>query len=76
MSTIEGEGKERILKELESIVGSEYVSSSREITFLYNWDFVTAEEPGHCDLVVMPSSTEEVQEIVKLANREKIPVIP
>ena len=76
MSTIEGEGKERILKELESIVGSEYVSSSREITFLYHWDFVTAEKPGCCDFVVMPSSTEEVQEIVRLANREKIPVIP
>ncbi|RLG50001.1 MAG: hypothetical protein DRN96_08715 [Thermoproteota archaeon] len=65
-----------VRRELERVVGSEYVSSDPEVTFLYHWDFVTAEEPGVCDIVVMPGSTREVQEVVRLANKWRIPVVP
>lgn len=67
---------DKIYEELAGIVGERFVSNRPEELFLYHWDFVTAEEPGRCDFVVMPEKTEEVKGIVELANREKIPVIP
>ncbi|MHA1606345.1 MAG: FAD-binding oxidoreductase [Candidatus Freyarchaeota archaeon] len=66
----------RIHSELAEIVGSEYVSSRVEECFLYHMDFVTAEEPGRCDFVVMPRTAEEVRDIVLLANRRRLPVVP
>lgn len=65
-----------VVSELESIVGEKYVSDELEITFLYNYDFVTAEPEGKCDIAIMPETAEEVQEIVKIANKFKIPVVP
>jgi len=65
-----------ILVELENIVGEKYVSDKPEITYLYHYDFITAEPEGKCDVVIMPDTAEEVQEIVKIANEKKIPVIP
>ncbi|MFW9823284.1 MAG: FAD-binding oxidoreductase, partial [Candidatus Thorarchaeota archaeon] len=41
-----------------------------------HYDFITAEPEGKCDAVIMPNSAEEVQEIVKLANKYKIPIVP
>ncbi len=32
--------------------------------------------PHEPDFVVMPKTTAEVQEIVKLANKEKVPLVP
>jgi glycolate oxidase len=66
----------KILNELEYVVGDKYVSDTPEITYLYHYDFITAEPEGKCDIAIMPSSSEEVQEIVKIANKYKIPVIP
>jgi FAD/FMN-containing dehydrogenase len=65
-----------IVSEFKSIVGERYVSDQPEETYLYHYDFVTAEPEGVCDAVVMPNTAEEVQEIVKLANKYKIPVVP
>ena len=65
-----------IITELAGIVGEKYVSDQPEMQFLYHYDFITAEPEGKCDCVIMPNSAEEVQEIVKLANIHKIPVIP
>ena len=61
---------------MENIVGDKYVSDKPEITYLYQYDFVTAEPEGKCDIAIMPNSAEEVQEIVKIANRDKIPIVP
>ncbi len=67
----------RIYELLSSIVGSRYVSDETPEKYIYRWDFISATTPpGRCDFVVMPKDTSEVQEIVHLANREKIPVIP
>lgn len=65
-----------IVSELESIVGEKYVSDEPEITYLYHYDFITAEPEGKCDIAIMPESAEEVQEIIKIANKHKIPVVP
>ena len=66
----------KIISELESIVSKKFVSDKPEVTYLYHYDFVTAEPEGKCDIVIMPNSAEEVQEIVKIANNYKIPLVP
>ena len=60
---------------LTKIVGKDFVSDEKEERYFYARDggLMPPHEP---DFVVMPKATEEVQEIVKLANREKIPVVP
>lgn len=60
---------------LVNIVGKNYVSNHAEERWMYARDpgLMPAHEP---DYVVMPRTTEEVQELVKLANREKIPIVP
>jgi FAD/FMN-containing dehydrogenase len=66
---------EEILQKLEKIVGKDYASNREEELFIYSQD-PGASLPRPVDFVVMPSKAEEVQEIVKLANQEKIPIIP
>ncbi|HEX75298.1 MAG TPA: FAD-binding oxidoreductase [Dehalococcoidia bacterium] len=60
---------------LVKIVGKNYVSNQKEERYFYGRDpgLMSPHEP---DYVVMPRTTEEVQKIVKLANKEKIPVVP
>jgi len=67
--------KEVIIKDLEEIVGKDFASNTAEDLFIYSQD-PGASEPRPVDFVVMPSSVEEIQKIVKLANKEKIPIIP
>jgi len=60
---------------LVTIVGKDFVSDRKEERYFYARDggLMPPHEP---DFVVMPKTTEEVQEIVKLANREKVPIVP
>ncbi|MHA1986915.1 MAG: FAD-binding oxidoreductase [Promethearchaeota archaeon] len=67
--------KEEILTNLEAIVGKDFASNEAEDLFIYSQD-PGASVPRPADFVVMPQSVEEIQEIVKLANKEKIPLIP
>ncbi len=67
---------DEVVTELEKVVGERYISNRPEEQFLYHYDFVTAEPEGKCDIAIIPGSSEEVQEIVKIANRYKIPVVP
>ncbi|OHD67889.1 MAG: FAD-linked oxidase [Spirochaetes bacterium RBG_16_49_21] len=66
---------EKIYNELKDIVGAEFVSNQPEELFIYSRDMGTM-LPAAPDFVVMPDSTEEVQKIVLLANREGVPVVP
>ncbi|TDA63441.1 MAG: FAD-binding oxidoreductase [Clostridia bacterium] len=61
--------------ELIKIVGRDYVLDAAEILEQYSRDhsFYPARRPN---FVVRPHNTEEVQEIVKLANRCQVPLIP
>jgi FAD/FMN-containing dehydrogenase len=69
------EMKEKVLAEMEKIVGDEYVTNSRPDLYNYSRD-MTENEPAWPDFVVMPGSVEEVQEVLRLANREKIAIVP
>ncbi len=67
--------KDEIYKALAEIVGEEFVSNRKEELYIYSRDSGLS-DPGFPDFVVMPKTVEEVQKIVQLANREKIPLVP
>ncbi len=64
-----------VKRALEEIVGPDHVSDAAEELFIYSRDQGTM-EPSFPDLVAMPGTVEEIQDIVRLANREKIPIVP
>lgn len=64
-----------IYKALTEIVGEDHASCQPEDLFTYSKDLGTS-EPKLPDYVAVPKTTEEVQKIVLLANREKIPIVP
>ncbi len=66
---------DKILTNLEEIVGKDFVSNKAEDLYIYSQD-PGASEPRPVNFVVMPSKVEEVQKIVELANREHIPLVP
>jgi len=66
---------EKLLINLQDIVGDDFVSNDPAELYMYSID-PGASEPRPVDFVVMPHTTEEVQKIVHLANKEKIPLIP
>jgi glycolate oxidase len=64
-----------VLKSLIEIVGPRNVSNTAEELWYYSRDPGVL-EPHQPEFVVTPKTTEEVQRIVLLANREKIPLVP
>ncbi len=64
-----------ITRSLADIVGESYVSDQPEEAFFYARDpgLMPTHEP---DYVVVPKTVEEIQNVVRLANREKIPIVP
>ncbi|TFF86331.1 MAG: FAD-binding oxidoreductase [Promethearchaeota archaeon] len=64
-----------IFEKLENIVGVDNASDSEYIRYCYSktGDGVYQSMP---DYVIRPKSTEEVSEIMQLANKEKVPVVP
>jgi glycolate oxidase len=64
-----------IYNSLVAIAGKDRVSNSQEELFLYSRDS-GAQHPRKVDYVVMPETVEEVQKVLLLANKEKIPVTP
>ena len=66
---------DRIYISLAEIVGEQYVSNKPEELYIYSRD-PGLMPPYKPDYVVMPKTTEEVQKIVKLANEEKMPIVP
>ncbi len=62
-----------ILSELQNIVGPEHVSTAAADRQQHAHD-QSDQAPGLPDVVVWPGSTEEVSAILKLANRERVPV--
>ncbi|MBD3351081.1 MAG: FAD-binding protein [Candidatus Lokiarchaeota archaeon] len=67
----------KIIEDLEKIVGdSQWVNTDIEILMNYSMDMTEQVAPTLAEVAVMPDSTSEVSQIMKLANRFKIPVIP
>jgi glycolate oxidase len=67
--------KSRLVEELEKIVGKEFVSTNRADLYVYSYDLTPAESRWP-DVVVLPQSVEEVRGVLRLANKEKVPMIP
>jgi len=65
--------KQTLIERLKEIIGPEYVLHSEMDLTLYGYDASLMK--GKPDVVVIPSSTEEVSRVVGLAYQEKIPVI-
>ncbi|MCS7280933.1 MAG: FAD-binding protein [Desulfobacterota bacterium] len=67
--------KESIVAELKRICGDEDVLTTPEALKAYSYDGTTnwIKEP---EAVVFPKTASEISEVLKLANREKIPVTP
>jgi glycolate oxidase subunit GlcD len=63
-----------ILRRLGSIVGKQHVSAELRVRELHSQDALG--EPSLPAVVVWPRTTQEVAEIVRLANQEGIPVTP
>jgi glycolate oxidase len=65
-----------IVKMLKSIVGENYVLETSVDGYLYDETPETVRpEPSRDVIVVRPSTAEEISEILRLANSEKIPVV-
>jgi len=75
MDTATAKKVDPLLQELQGIVGEKSATDAKHIRYAYSYD-LSFVEPKLPDYVVMVHSVEEVQEVLKLANREKIPVVP
>ncbi len=67
--------EELVCNSLIEIVGKDFVSNEREDLYLYSRDGGST-KPRRVDYVVAPKTVEEVQKIVILANKEKVPITP
>ncbi|MDF2500431.1 MAG: putative FAD-linked oxidoreductase [Anaerosporomusa subterranea] len=66
-----------ILDELKSLLGEKNVTVDPDKLYTYSHDEVTESRYHHMpEVVVFPETTEQVAAVVKLANRELIPVTP
>ena len=62
-----------VIQELREIVGKDRCLTAPEDLMVYSHDVFAEKKP---DVVVLPTSTEEVSRVLRMANREKIPVTP
>ena len=68
---------EEILTELREIVGGKNVMTDQEKIEAYSHDETPAEQYAHMpEVVLTPNTAEEIAAVMKLANRELIPVTP
>jgi len=68
----------KIFENLKDIVGPESVSCDDVdlIAYSRDWSLMDASTMYLPDIVVRPKTTVEIAEVVRLANRERMPVIP
>jgi FAD/FMN-containing dehydrogenase len=68
------------MKELEAILGEDNLSDNPAVRSSYRWSWgfdIVVTPPGKGpQIVVMPRTVEQVQGIVKLANKEKLTILP
>jgi glycolate oxidase len=67
--------QKRFITELHRTLGDDGVLTAPEVLQVYSYDGQT-NRTHMPDVVLLPKNTQEVAEIVKFANREKIPVTP
>jgi len=65
----------KLVSQLKKIIGKEGVLTAKEDLNVYSYDGTTTW--SHMpDVVVLPATTEQVSQVLKLANENKIPVTP
>src|SRR5467141_5101145 len=74
MADLDAARKQALRRELESLLGKGAVLSEPEELLVYESDGLVLFR-ALADFVVFPTSTEQVSEIVKLANREGLPFV-
>ena len=67
---------QRVVDELARIVGDEFVSTRDDVLLTYSASASTGYDPVRPGAVVRPGSTQEVADILKVANKYKVPVTP
>ena len=67
--------KSNIVKQLEKIVGQNFMLTAKEDLATYAYDGTTTWSHAP-DVVVLPTTTEQISAILKLANENMIPVTP
>jgi FAD/FMN-containing dehydrogenase len=75
MGTATAKKIDPILEELVSIVGEGNASDAKHIRYAYSYD-LSFVQPKLPDYVAIATEVEQVQEILKMANRLKVPVVP
>ena len=65
-----------LYQELQSIVGSTYVSDDYSVLLSYTKDTSCVPPASAQGVIARPGSTEEVVEIVRLANQTRTPLVP
>ena len=63
-----------IIEKIEGIVGKEGYSTNTAEIYTYGFDASIFHNTP--DIVIQPKSTEQVSEIMKIANAERIPIVP
>ncbi|TFG01448.1 MAG: FAD-binding oxidoreductase [Promethearchaeota archaeon] len=66
---------QNVYEKIENIVGTKYVSDSKPICYSYSMNCDTVLQ-GIPDLVVRPITAQEISEILKIANQDKIIITP
>ncbi len=64
----------KIVKDLQKIVGDENVSTANSDRIVHSYD--ATQEKHLPEVVVYAATTEEVSQVVTLANKKRIPVLP
>jgi hypothetical protein len=62
--------------EIENIIGSDYITDKDFMKAAYSRNVDPAFPDRWADIIVRPETVEEVSEIVKIANKYKIPMVP
>ena len=66
----------KMIKSMEEIVGSEYVSTRADVLLTYSQTASMAVEPVIPVAVVRPANATEISQILKLANKHEVSVTP
>ncbi|MHA1129844.1 MAG: FAD-binding oxidoreductase [Candidatus Helarchaeota archaeon] len=64
-----------VVNALQEIVGSDYVATDRETCYVYSQD-CSIEKGFVPDIVIRPANATQISQIMKLANKFKVPIYP
>lgn len=67
---------QELYKEIENVVGKEYLTDQDFMKAAYSRNVDPAFPDRWADIIVRPETTEEVSEIVKLANKYNVKIVP